>query len=330
MSGIRGNVAWFAAQQQSAKGTVATYAAAKAVKNAFAGGNIGPTRETDNLSETDSSRDRGVTFVKSGAIEGSPELYVRDTTIAFWLKMALGACASSGTTNYTHSITPANNLPYFTAAKNLGDTLYETYKDCKVDSLSIKAEAGMPLSATVGIKGCGDGVAATRTAAAWDNSSPIAVDSDLVYNYNLGTVTLGGSATAMVRSFELNINNNVVVQQTDSVVPLDVYEGTREVSLSFDLIFDTLDEYNKFHYGGAAGTIVSPNVFTTSAIFDFAGSSVNNNINFSLPSIAYTEFPIEPSPGGDAVVASVAAAAQRSGSPVLTATVLNQRATYVA
>ena len=140
-------------------------------------------------------------------------------------------------------------------------------------------------------------------------------------------MTLGGSVTALVRSFELTIENNITSQQTDDVVPYDVVEMTREVTLSFDLIFDVLDEYNKFHYGGAAGTTISPNVFTTTALFSF-DLGANNSVAFNLPSIAYTEFPVEPSPGGDPVVASVAAAAQRGGSPVVTATVKNSVASY--
>ena len=139
--------------------------------------------------------------------------------------------------------------------------------------------------------------------------------------------TLGGGATALVRSFELTIENNVTRQQTDDVTPYDVVEGMREVSLGFDLVFETLDEYNKFHYGGAAGTAISSTIFTTSAVFTFT-QSANSAVSFNLPAIAYQEFPIEPDPGGDPVVASVRAVAQRSGSPVVTATVTNSVATY--
>ena len=320
MAGIRGNVASFIAQKQTALGTAATYAGASAVKNAFAGGSIGPVREVNQLSETDSSRDIGVSFASTTGVEGSPEIYVRDESISFWLWAALGGSAVTGTTDYTHTITPANTLPYITAWKNLGDVLFEEYKDCKVGSLNIKAEAGQPLTATIGI----NGRQSTRLAAAIDNAVPKAIESSLVYNYNVATVTLGGSATALVRSFELNIENNLSRQQTDDFIALDVYEGTREVTLSFDLIFDSLTEYNKFHYGGAAGTTVSPNIFTTSAVFDFTGPAVANNINFSLPSIAYTQFDVEPQPGGDAVVVPVAATAQRGASPVVTAVVKNQ------
>lgn len=325
MAGLRGNVAWLGGARQTAKGTAATFAAANAFKNGFVGGNIGPARETENLSETDASRDRGVTYVTQAGVEGEPEIYVRDESVVFWLEAALGTRVTSGTTNLTHVMTPGNVLPYISAWRNLGDTLYEQYRDCKVGSLSISAESGAPLTATIGIQGS----KATRLTAAPDAATPIPVENSSVYQFRrtaaVGIATLGGGATALIRSFELGIENNVTRQYTDDVEAYDVVEGTREVSLGFDMIFETLDEYNKFHYGGAAGTAISPSVFTTSAAFVFS-KGTNNEISFNLPSIAYEELSPEPDAGGDPITVSVRAAAQRGASPVVTATVKNQSA----
>jgi hypothetical protein len=325
MAGLRGNVAWLLAQAQTAKGALPTISTTKAYKMPFSGGSIGPTRTTDRLSETDASRDAGVAYVQQTGVEGSPEFYVRDASIGFWLWLALGADAVTGTTNFVHTLTPANALPYVTMWRDLGDTLYEQFLDCKVGSLSISAEAGSPLTATAGVQG----LQPSRLTASPDISTPVTIESGQVYNFNNATVTLGGSATALVRSMELTIENNLTVQQTDDSVPYDVVEGIREVSLGFDLIFETLAEYNKFHYGGAAGTAISPTIFTTSADFTFS-LGINNSVGFTLPSIAYEEFPVEPDAGGDPIVASVRAVGQRSGSPILTATVKNQVATYSA
>ncbi len=322
MAGIKGNVTWVMAAKQSVKGTAATTSATTTYKMPLTGGNIGPTRSIENLSETDSSRDRGISYVSQTAVEGAPEFYGRDASIGFWLHKVLGADAVTGTTNYVHTITPSNTLPYITAWRDLGDLLYEEYRDCKVGSLTISAEAGSPMTVSAGIQG----LRATRLTVSPDNATPIAVDAGAVYSYNDCTVTLGGGATALVRSFELTIENNLSLQQTDDSIPYDVVEGTREISLGFDLIFEDLTEYNKFHYGGAAGTAVSPTIFTTSAVFDFS-KGANNGIAFNLPSIAYEEFAPEPDPGGDPVVVSVRAVAQRNAS-ILTATVKNQIALY--
>lgn len=321
MAGVSGNIGWILAQKQTAKGAVPTIATASAYKMPLTGGGMAPTSNRDNLSETDASRDRGNTYITQTAAEGSPEFYVRDSSIGFWLWACMGAVADAGTTNFTHTITPANTLPYVTVWRNVGDLLWEQFLDCKVGSLTVSADAGAPLTATAGIMGR----SSTRLTATPDNATPISIQSGPVYNFNEATVTIGGSATALVSSFELSIENNISLQQTDDSIPYDVVEGTREISLSFDMIFETLAEYNTFNYGAAAGTTQSSTLATRSALFTF-DKGVNNSIAFNLPSVAYEEFPVDNDPGGDPIVVSVAAAAQRGGT-ILTATVKNQNAT---
>src|SRR4051812_4981904 len=124
MAGMRGNQAWIMAQKQTGRGTAATYTAASAYKMGLTGGNIGPVRNTDNLSETDASRDRGTTYLVSEGVEGTPEFYVRDASIGFWLWAALGQDAVTGTTNYVHTLTPGNALPYITVWRDIADTLF--------------------------------------------------------------------------------------------------------------------------------------------------------------------------------------------------------------
>ena len=227
MAGLRGNVAWLGAAFQ-ADADPATFVAANGHKNGLVGGNIGPVRETDNLSETDASRDRGITYVTQSGVEGEPEIYVRDESIVFWLKAALGNHSpSAGPTNFTHTIIPGNTLPPFTCWKNLGDLLYEQYTNCKASSITISAEQGQPLTATVGIQGS----KATRLTVAPDNAAALPVENSTPYYYQrstgAGIVTLGGGATALVRSFELGIENNVTRQHTNDVTAYDVVEGVR-------------------------------------------------------------------------------------------------------
>jgi hypothetical protein len=178
---------------------------------------------------------------------------------------------------------------------------------------------------TAGIQG----LQSSRLTAAPDDGDVVAIEAGAVYNYNHATVTLGGAATALVSSFELGIENNVTTQQTDDSIPYDVVEGLRAVSHGFDLIYESLAEYNTFHYGGAAGTANDPDIFTTSALFSFDLGAANS-IAFNLPSIAYEEFPVESDPGGDPITVAVRAVGQRSGSPIVTATVKNQVASYGA
>lgn len=395
MAGLRGNTAWLAAAKQTGKGAAADPATATPLyKIPFAGGSIGPVRETDNLSETDSSRDRGVAYITTSGVEGSPEVYVRDDTIGFFIAHAFGVGSDSvvGATNYVHTLTPKNDLPYLTFWRDIGDVLYERFEDCQISTLTVSAEAGSPLSATVGIQGrkstrlvsantvttgshtlpaatinvddateftatgnvsiggqtvaytgktattltgatggtgtFAAGTTVTQTAGAEVTAlAGTAISSSSVYNFNEGAVTLGGSSTALIRSFEFTLENNVSRQQTDDVIPYDVVPGIREVSVGFDMIFENLKEYNKFHYGGATGTAISPSIFSTAATFTFT-KGANNEVSFSFPSnLVYEELPVEPDAGGDPIVVSVRAVAQRA-TPIVTAVVKNQVATY--
>lgn len=319
MGGLRGNQASWSVKKQSAKGTPDT---TYTNRLPFTDGNIAPARTVDQLSETDANRDQGVSFVQVLGVEGNPGSYVRDDTFHSILELALGASAPAGATNFTHTATPANALPYFTAYKELGGTLFEQFNDCKVNELTISAEAGQPLTFTLDIVGR----SAIRLAAQPAAITALPLDSVAPPNFNNAAVTLAGGATSLVSSFELTISNNVTTQQTDDAVPYDVVEGQREVSLGFNMLFETLDEYNKFHYGAAAGTTQSASLATTSAEFTFT-LGANNEVKFTLPSIAYEEFPAEPDAGGDPVESSVSAVAQRGASPVVTVVTKNQVAT---
>lgn len=320
MAGLRSNRASFAFKKQSAKGSPATIGAAGVDVVPFVGGSIAPSRSIAQLSETDSNRDQGVSYVENFGVEGNPEFYVRDANIHHALEAVLGTLATAGTTNYTHTITPANALSYFTMYREIDSTLFEQFEDVQVSEAVISASAGSPLTCQLTVLGR----KATRLAA--QPASLPAIASGAVYNYNEAAVTLGGGATSLVSSFELTISNNVTTQQTDDPMFYDVVPGQRVVSLGFTLVFETLAEYNLFHYGSTSGTVQSGTLATTSADFLFT-KGANNSIEFSLPSIAYQELPVDPDPGGDPITVDVRAVAQRGGSPVVTATVKNQQAT---
>jgi hypothetical protein len=319
MAGLRGNQAFWTAAKQTAKATPPTKWQDTYL---FTDGNVSPTRQTDQLSETDSSRNAADFFVTQTGAEGSPAAYVRDASIHHLLEYALGAAVHSGTTNFEHKISSALALPYVTIGKGQGATLFEQFADMKCDTLALSWATGQPGTVAATFMGRG----ATRLAAEWATEfAPPAVASDAPLNFNSATVKLNGAETRLVSSFELTISNNLTVQQTDDSVPFDIVEGPLAVTLGFDFIVENLEEYNKFHYGGAAGTTQSPSIFTTENLeFTFAGKSVNNSLDLIIPKTAYTEFPIEPDAGGAPVSAAVKGAAQRSTEGFVKATVKNQ------
>lgn len=318
MAGLRGNQAYWLAAKQVAKGTPnPTWDEAYP----FSGGSIGPTHNTDQLAETDNTRNAGDYYVTQTAVEGAPETYVRDTTIHHLLEYALGAAEhTEAEENSTHVIKPASALPYLTLARGVGGTLFEQFNDCKIDELALSWATGAPGTATASVMG----LASVRQAAEWAELPDFAEAAPL--NFNQATVKLGGAATRLISSFDCTFSNNAQLQQTDDSVPYDVVEGQFATTLGFDLIFENLEEYNKFHYGGATGTAQSPNIFTTSLQVTLAAGP-NNSLDLVFPKIAYQEFPVEPDPGGDPITVAVRAASQRHPEGFVTATVKNQVAT---
>lgn len=328
MAGLKGNIGWIMAMKQVSAGTLVTPAiptgsANGAYKQALAGGGFGVARSIGQLAETDSSRDQGVSFVQAISSTGAPSFYVRDDSLGFWLQAALGADAVTGTTNFTHTITPSNTLPYLSLWRDVSDTLWEAFLDCKVSSIVITGAAGNPMTAAVTLQGR----TPTRLTTDPSLSPAIPLSNGYAYNYNDMNVTLAGGATALVSGFTLTIDNNVTQQQTDAATTLDVVEGQRTVECDFDLIFATLDEYNKFHYGSISGTTVNPAIYTTSVAFTGANGA-NNGFSFTLPSIAYTDFPVDVNPNGDPISVAVKSVGQRNASPIVTAVVNNQVAKY--
>lgn len=336
MAGLSGKTGWVGIARQTGKvsgpGGV-TAPATPQFRNPFSGGNIQPTRETDRLNETDSSRDQGAAYITSAGVEGSPEMYVRDDSLGIYLAAALGNPGAPGgtTPNFVHTFKPQQSLDYYTFWRNVGgDTngITEKFTDCYVSGLTITADAGAPLTCTANIMGL------QATALAAPITTPT-LNSGRVYSFNDAAVSLGGGVATpttvrTISSFELTIENNVSMQQTDDVVAYDLSANQREISLGFDMIFENTTEYLKFHYGGALGQTQQASIFTTNAKFVFNYGGANNEISFELPSIAYEEFPVEPDPGGDPITVSCRAVAQKATgvTDLLTAIVKNQVTTY--
>jgi hypothetical protein len=315
MAGIRGNQAYLVNGIQTAKAAPIT---AWQDKHFFSGGSISPSKNTDQLAETDNSRDSGDSYVTQTSIEGAPEIYGRVETAHHWLEYVLGKRETTGAGPYTHVLTPASALPYVTFGRMIGGVLYEEFTDCKVSEATFAAGTGAPLTIASTIVGRG----AKRLAAEWAAGlAPPAAPTSTPYNFNNALVKLGGAETRLVSSFEATISNNVSAQQTDDSVPFDVTEGLRDVSLGFDLIFESLTAYNEFHYGGAAGTEQTPTLSSTSAEFTFTIGTAS--VKFFFPKIIYEEFPVEPDPGGDPIVVPVRAVSQRHAEGKIKATVVN-------
>jgi hypothetical protein len=319
MAGLRGNQAFWVAAKQTGKSTEPTKWQDKYL---FTDGNISPTRQTDQLAETDSNRNAGDFFVTQTGSEGAPAAYVRTGSIHHLLEYALGTAAHEGSAEkFKHKVSSAASLPYVTLGKAQGATLFEQFNDMKCDELTLAWSTGQPGTVAASFMGR----SAVRKTEEWKGEfAPPAENKDAPLNFNTAKVLIGGGETRLVSSFELTISNNLTVQQTDDSIPFDIVEGPLAVTLGFDFIVEDLKEYNKFHYGEEAGTTQKSSIYTTENLtFEFAGKDAFNSLKLVIPKTAYTEFPIEPDAGGAPVTAAVKGAAQRATEGFVQAEVLN-------
>lgn len=319
MAGLRGSQAQWMFAKQTAKEAVPT----KWLDGFFfTDGNLSPTKQTDQLAETDTSRNAGNFFVTQTGSEGAPSAYARSEGIQHILEAAMGAVVHSGTTpKFIHTITPAAALPYVTLGKSQGGTLFEQFNDCKLDELSFSWSTGQPGTFSASFMGRN----ATRLPAVWTGElAPPAPSTRAPFSFNNATVKLNGVETRLASSFEITISNNLTVQQTDDSVPFDIVEGTFAVTFGYDYIIQDLVEYNKFNYGGESGTTQKPEIYEGENLTILFEQEEKNALEFKVPKYAYTEFPVEPDAGGAPTTSAVRGASQRSSEGFLKAVVKNE------
>lgn len=329
---VRSNVAWAAVGEQVAKGT--PLATVKAFKTRLASdARINPRAETAVFAETDGSRDAPNSEKVSGGAEGGFAFGVRDSffhKVAEWTIGTGSRATVASAPNYTHTIsspqaTPVIAMKYLTVDQALGGAAasgagavsqVEQFSDMVIGELGVTVEAGGFMTANVSMMG--------RTPTRLVVDPPVLAEAnDAVYQFNEAAVSLGGSATGVVRSMNLTIGNNIQLLQTDDIVPYDVHVGQREVTLGWDMLFENWDHYNAFHYGTAAGTTQSGATTVTDVNFLFT-KGVNNSIEFDFDSVNYEEVPVAPDTGGDPIIVAARVRARRNTNGLTKIVVKNQ------
>lgn len=316
MAGLRSNVAWVQWGKQSVKGT----AVVPSFRSNYASDDrVAPRAEFATFPETDATRDAPDSQKMVGGTEGSFQVGSRDSIAHSILEAAMGTKVTSGSTNFTHTLTGANSLAYWTIEEMLGDLLWERFTDQVANELTINVEAGGFMTMALSWLGR----TPTRLTA---EPTKATLASDTLYTFNDAAVSIGGAASALVRSMNLTLTNNLQAQQTDDFVPYDIHAGQREVTVGFDMIFEDLAHYNAFHYGTTTGTTQSATTFVTDLNFLFT-KGANNSMEFDLDALNYEEYPVTQDPGGDPLVVPVRARSRRNATTgLLKAIVKNQQA----
>jgi hypothetical protein len=283
-----------------------------------------PVKEVGRYVMTDTGRDPGPAYTARLGVSGDFAVYAHPSGMGLLGYLALGANADSGAgPNYVHAATPANDVPYFTAWRMVGNVIFEKYVDCKVSTFRAEGSAGSPLIITLSVEGI---------SSTFEASEPVLAaitDNGLLFMEGAGRFELN-NVTVRLNRFTLEVNNNASGYQADDYTSEEVDVGAREVSLSFALRFTgptAAPSYRKFFYGSDAGTTLSPALFTDAFEADFQRNA-NLGWKVDAPQVSYAAIPVNPDPGGDPIEVEVSTTVEKpSASPIITLTTKDQAAT---
>lgn len=323
--GISSRIGTFAiAYQTSGKGTPAT---APTHKFFYAGSpSLAPTKNTARFAMTDSGRDQGDSYVTSLGVGGDVPLYAHPQGMGILMAGVLGATADGGTTpNYTHTITPANGLFYFTCWRMVGGVLVEKFQDCVISSLSLTGSAGSPLTTTISLLG-------TQSTFLTSDTADTMLVEDTPYLYmDAGGAIEFNSVAQTVHSITYTINNNASAYFADQYFASDVDPGNRDIAFSFATRFSgptAFPDYRSFFYGSDTGTTLSAAIGTTPVSLTWT-KDANTSMKIDMPNVAFNAIPIAPDPGGAPIETTVACSVEKDpgGDPITTVTIADAKAT---
>ena len=243
--------------KQTAKGAAATLAQ---YRTRVTGGDVAPTRNVPDFPETGANRLPRTSFVASMGAGGNPAMGVRDEIASHFLYGALGSKAVAGAADpYTHSLTPANALPYYTFWRQIGELIWEKFIDCKIGAVELVSEAEQALTLTatiVGIKAraLSSAVYATEATAAPLAGAGATGTGLYVHHHGSGLLLVEGAVISRMERVAVRIDNRAAAQPGDSIFADDITEGGQEITIATRqrVAATEVALYNRLHYGTAA------------------------------------------------------------------------------
>lgn len=230
----------------------------------------------------------------------------------------LGADTKTGGGDpYTHALSYANAIPYVSAEVSaMENQILDRVIDSKVGRVVIEAEAGKMAFIESDWQGCS--VAVQGSPATVSFSDAAGEGPMMLYH---GTLTLSGptdyaTAAGQVRKVTIESDRNLSLEYGPGYVyPIAIFEQGRKVTFKMTVLFSGPALYNLTHYGGSAGTTVSPVLGTGSAVLVFnTGASPERSITITLANVTWQlAKPTGGLPDGSTGLLEVEAVGYRSG-----------------
>jgi len=292
MPAVAGNAWALAVGKQAAKGTAQTTPGAKLK---YTGGfGPAPNRSIINLAETDASRQIGDPVVVGYRVQGSSEHYLRSVEFHKIADLLLGTTVSTGAGPYVHTASSPSSgtAGYATLYRALNSTaLVEQMIDCQIVSMQIRGGTEQVLTYACEWLGLSFVEGATDPVLSVSNAAP------LVYPHV--TVTKAGSATAIVDSFELNINQNRSLILGDTgLAASQIVAGQYVVSGSLSLLFESDADYRTFHTGTAGGTTPTTTIASETLVLLAEANATTDSVTFDMDAISASTYEMTPNTDG--------------------------------
>lgn len=308
MAGIASNIGYYLIGVQSAKGSIAT--SFKKIR-VTGDSDFQAIRTLARYEMSDTGRDRGPAYVSGIEVGGTIPVYLHPDAADLLFYAVLGARA---TVSLEGQDTPANDLPWLTIHRMLGNVLHESFIDCKVGRLEAVSEEGSPVIVTLNVMGI---------QAEVDTPEPSSVDTTLdglLHSEICGLMTVGGDVVKPT-SLTLTIENNASVYRADCIIPESIDVGQRQIDLAYSERFQSAAVYNEVYYGNASpadGDEVVSALVREAAVIRWERDA-STYVEVDLPQVLKATYPLSISSGGDPFTVDVATEVEKpSGSPIIT------------
>ena len=224
-------------------------------------------------------------------------------------------------TQTKHTFTPANDQPFLTVHKELGDSIYEKFHDCKFTTLNMEFAAGGDLTASTNLMGLNfERLTSSPGGGVHDQDEPYRVPGALY--------TVAGVSDDAIASGSFNIEAQQTPIQTNASTYSHLVPGTRTIGFAYERVYESVADYAKVYYGGPAGLTPSLQVWENTLELRY-GPAYGPYVKYITPRAKYTEAGSDPDPGGAPMMLSTVGYADRPDSgPITTVEVANSVASY--
>lgn len=290
--------------------------------------------DEEEIRETGFGKNPARSIKKIHKISGSMPLLARPDIVQQMLTYALGSGgAPAGTAApYTHTIVPADTLPYLTLG--IRDPKIERAIDAVIRELKISAEAAGEVKLEASWLGCN----VTRlTSESGPMTASAYIDpSSATFKFSGGSYWIDGPSgspvtSSEIKSYSLTYTNNVDEDEVTVNNYLDdIPFLNRSLAVEFLVRFDDQNLYNEVYFGSSGGTAI-PDTFYQDGYFKcthtFGSGSTLRELTIVIPKLLVTACNLTRlDPDAKTVELAVVAKAIEAD-PLITATVKNARST---